>query len=92
VEVHQARKCAVISSWLQISYRALIDNNPAEINLGASSTTYRALDKLVDLDSTMDGQMTIKWSSIVNGVKTNMEMAGPLHGVQRISDITDQPD
>jgi hypothetical protein len=92
VQVHQGRKCAVISSWLQISYRALIDNNPAEINLGASGMTYRALDKLVDLDATMDGQMTIKWSSVVNGTKSTMEMAGPLHGVQRISDITDQPD
>jgi hypothetical protein len=92
LEMHQDRKCAVISSWLQISYKALVDNNPAEINLGASSTTYRALDKLVDIESRMDGHMTMKWASIVNGLKTTMEMAGSLHAVGYVTDITDQPD
>jgi hypothetical protein len=92
VEMHQDQKCAVISSWLQISCRALVNNNPTEINVGASSTIYRALDKLVDIESSVDGQMTMKSSSVINGSKTTMEIAGPFHFVEYDTDITSQPD
>jgi hypothetical protein len=92
VEMRQGRKCAVISTWLQISYKALVDNHPAEINVGASGTTYRALDKLIDVESIANGNMTMKMSSIINGLKTTVEMAGPLHMAEYATDVTDQPD
>jgi hypothetical protein len=91
VETHQDRKCAVISTWLQISYKALVNNNPAEFSVGASCIIYRALDKLVDIESNMDGQMTMKLLSVMNGAKTTIEMNGPLHAVSYVTDISDQP-
>jgi hypothetical protein len=92
VELHQDQKCAVISSWLQISFKALVNSNPTEINLGASCTAYRALDKLVDIESSVDGQMTMKSSLIINGSKSTVEIAGPFHTVEYGTDITSQPD
>jgi hypothetical protein len=92
VEMRQDRKCAVISSWIQISYKTLVNNNPAEFTVGATGMSYRDLDKLIDIESSMDGQMTMKISAIMNGSKTTVELAGPLHAVKYISDISGQPE
>ena len=92
VEIHQDQRCAVISVRIEISARMLIDNEPAEVSLGANDIIYRALDTFVDVEESADGQMTMKSSWISEGSRTTMEMAGPFHLANYNSDITARPD
>ena len=78
MEMHQDQQCAVVSSRIEIVARTLVQNEPAEFNIGANATTYRRLDKSVDIESSIDGQMTARTSWIADSAKTVMEISGPV--------------
>jgi len=91
IEMHQNQKCAVISTHLEISARALFNNTPSDYTVGANNLSYRRLDTLVDSESVTDGQMTLKSSMVSNGVRTNMELSGPFHSALYSNDVTNMP-
>ena len=88
----QGQQCAVISSRVELVAQTLVQNQPAEFHIGANAMTYRALDKLLDIESNIAGQMTAKCSWIAGGTRTTMEISGAFHSAAYGTDVTDRPD
>jgi hypothetical protein len=92
IESHLDQKCAAISSRIQITAKTLLNNNEAEISVGANAMIYRALDKFVDVEATIDGQMKLKSSSVIKDVRTIIEIGGSFHSASYDTGVTSQPD
>ncbi len=90
IESHRGEKCAVITQHVDANFKMLVGRDEAAVEFGGNSTTYRSLDKLIDLETVMDGQMVIQTSQIINAQKHNVKIVGPLHAEVRTTDVTDE--
>ncbi len=91
VEAHRGQKCAVITLSINASFKVLFNGQEAEVEFGGHSTAYRSLDKLIDLETVMDGQMAITVAQILNGQRVNLKVAGPMRSEVHNREITDEP-
>jgi hypothetical protein len=90
VELHQNEKCVVISRRLQVAYKKLVGRRLTEYNEGTNSMTYRALNTFYDVETTSEGNLTIKYTHVLGGKKQTVEIAGPFQSVSYVTDITSQ--